>query len=524
MPEFLAIARRICRGLPLYVFLIAALASPALDAAGGKSLRDRVRGYRLAHEKPILQDFFDLLALPNDSRNADDIRRNATHIAAMLEQRGIRSRLLEIDGSPPVVYGELMAPGAQHTIVLYAHYDGQPANAEAWASPPWQPVLRDHPPQANGKTIALAELPSPVPPEWRIYARSASDDKASIMAMLAALDALRAGGIAPTVNVKFFFEGEEERGSPHLEAFLRRYQTLLQADAWLLCDGPVHQTRRQQLAFGARGITGVEITTYGPARPLHSGHYGNWAPNPIMELVHLLAGMRAPDGTITIDGFYDAVRPISSAERQAIAEMPSLENMLKDELALAWTEGQGRRLEELIMQPALNLKGIQSGQVGSKARNAIQTRASAAVGFRLVPDLTPEIVREKVEAHLRQRGYFIVHDEPNPETRRRHAHVVRLRWGGGYPPARTPLDLPFSRALEQSIEDVTGETLVKLPTMGGSIPMYLFQDIFKAPVIILPIANHDNNQHAENENLRLQNLWDGIEIYSAVLVGLGEKW
>lgn len=519
-------------GMLAFLLVVTPLLPAGMNANAGEGstrlsaigLRETVRKYRQAHEKEILQEFVTLLSLPNVARDSVNIRRNAEHIQQLLSKRGVAAELLHVPGSPPIVFGELRHPGAQKTVILYAHYDGQPVNPDAWASPPWQPVLRKGRLEDGAEAVDLAAYSRPFPGEWRLYARSAGDDKAPVIGILAALDALAAANISPGVHLKFFFEGEEEAGSRHLRTALEKYRSRLQADLWLLCDGPVHQTRRKQLAFGARGIIGFDITTYGPLRPLHSGHYGNWAPNPIMQLVHVLAGMRDETGRILIENYYDDVRPITASERHAIDEMPSLEAQLKQELALGRTEGEGKRLEELIMQPALNVKGIASGQVGRQARNAIQTQATASVGLRLVPDQQPEIARRRVEAHLRRLGFHIVYRDPDPALRRKHAKLVKLRWGHGYPPSRTSLDHPASLALEAAIENTLGEQLIKLPTMGGSVPMYLFTEMLNTPAIILPIANHDNNQHAENENLRLQNLWDGIEMYAAVFAKLGEAW
>jgi acetylornithine deacetylase/succinyl-diaminopimelate desuccinylase-like protein len=501
----------------------------AASAQNAASLRDQVRAYRTQHEAAILRDFAELLAIPNRASDTANIRRNAEHIAGLLRARGIETRLLEHPGAPPVVYGELRAPGATRTIAVYVHYDGQPAEPADWGgADPWKPILRDKSLEDGGREISwpdVARPPSagPIDPEWRVYARSSSDDKAPIPGWLAALDALRDSGIAPSVNVKFFFEGEEEAGSPHLEKVLKKYGELLKADLWLLCDGPVHQTRRPQVVFGARGVTDVEITVYGPARALHSGHYGNWAPNPAAELARLLSGLRDAQGRILIAGFYDDVRPLTDSERQALATVPATEPQLRQALGLAHTEGNGRSLVELSMLPALNIRGLRSGAVGDSARNAIPTEASASIDFRLVPDQTPATVRRRVEDHLRAQGYWLTPETPSLETRRRHARIVKLEWGMGYPAARTSLDHPAAQAITRAVEDVAGP-VIKMPTLGGSVPMHLFEDVLKTPAIILPIANHDNNQHAANENLRLQNLWDGIEIYAAILARLGPAW
>jgi acetylornithine deacetylase/succinyl-diaminopimelate desuccinylase-like protein len=292
----------------------------------------------------------------------------------------------------------------------------------------------------------------------------------------------------------------------------------------------VHATRRQQVVFGVRGITGVEMTVYGPARALHSGHYGNWAPNPIAELSALLAGLRDTEGTILIPGFYDDVRAPTDAERRAVAAAPSPDSALRHDLALGRTEGEtegpggGGALGERIMLPALNLRGVRGGAVGATAANAVPTEATASIDFRLVPNQTPQRVRELVEAHLAKQGYFVTHEVPTPEVRRQHARVVRLAWESGYASLRTPMDLPVSRAVVRVVADAIGVAPVEVPTLGGSLPLFHFAEVLGAPVITVPIANHDDNQHAANENLRLQNLWDGIEVFAALIARLGTEW
>jgi acetylornithine deacetylase/succinyl-diaminopimelate desuccinylase-like protein len=503
------------------LFLALSVAVAGADAA---PVQGPVRSWVRAHEGAVLRELAELLAIPNLASDGPNIRRNAEHIVAMLGRRRIAARLLDGEGGPPVVYGERPAPGSRRTVVIYAHYDGQPVDPAKWTSPPWKPVLRDGPLEAGGRAVPLDALAGATGPEWRIYARSAGDDKAPILALVAALDALEAAGIKPTVNLKLFLEGEEEAGSPHLRAVLEENKDLLRADAWLLCDGPVHQTRRPQVFFGARGVTDLEITLYGPARALHSGHYGNWAPNPAVALAHLVAGLRDPDGRIQVAHYYDDVRPLTPAEREALASVPDVDPALRHELALAETEAGGARLAERIMLPALNLRGLESGAVGERAANAIPTEARASIDFRLVPDQTPARVRERIEAHLRSQGYAMTHEAPSPEARRKQPKLVRLAWGSGYPPARTDMGSPFARALVAVVAEAAEGPVVRMPTLGGSVPMYLFVETFGVPVVGLPIANHDDNQHAADENLRVQNLWDGISAFASVLARLGEEW
>src|SRR5215213_10531424 len=272
-------------------------AQPPRGTPTAASLRSAARSYRTANEAAIIREFVDLLAVPNLAGDAINIRRNANHLIGMLERRGVRARLLEIPGSPPAVLGELATPGAKRTLVLYAHYDGQPVNPSQWATPPWSPTLRSKSLVEGGFIIPMPGAGRPrLSGEARIYARSAGDDKASIQAMLSALDAMRAAQLSPSVNLKFFFEGEEEAGSPHLRQMLERHRDALKGDAWLFCDGPNHQSGRQQVQLGVRGVTGLDVTVYGPTRPLHSGHYGNWAPNPGAMVSNLIASMRDDDG------------------------------------------------------------------------------------------------------------------------------------------------------------------------------------------------------------------------------------
>ncbi len=484
------------------------------NAWAADSVAQQAREWRQEHEGEILRGFSDLLAIPNLANDAPNIQRNAAAIRALLEKRGLTTQLLTIEGAPPIVVGDLATPGAERTIAFYAHYDGQPVDPAKWKSDPWKPVMRNR----AGKDVDW-ENAKAIDPEWRLYARSSGDDKAPIIGMLAALDALQASDAKPAVNLRFVFEGEEEAGSPHLAQYLEKYPKVLRPDAWVLCDGPVHQSRKPELFFGARGTIDLELTVYGPGKGLHDGHYGNWVPNPIVRLTHLLDSMRDENGRILIKGFYDDVQPASAAERAALAKIPDVEADLRREFQIAAMEGEGKHLNELLLQPALNVRGIESGHVGEKASNTIQTEARASIDFRLVPNETPDSIKPRVERHLEAQGYKIVRETPDTATRAKNAKIARVQWGAGYPPARTSLELPLSREIA-SLMSAAGHEPVLLPTVGGSIPMYLFQQPNDTPVIGLPIANHDDNQHAADENLRLQNLWDGIEVYAALFAGL----
>jgi acetylornithine deacetylase/succinyl-diaminopimelate desuccinylase-like protein len=269
---------------------------------------------------------------------------------------------------------------------------------------------------------------------------------------------------------------------------------------------------------------GAQLTVYGPARPLHSGHYGNWAPNPNVMMVHLLASMRDEEGRITIPGFYLDVRPLGPAERKAFATIPAADQQLVGELQLGRTEGAPALLAERLTQPALNLSGLAGGRAGDGGANVVVPQSQAYLDFRLVPDQTVRGVQQLVEDHIRKQGFHLVTTEPDSATRRAHPKVIRLIWSGGYPAARTTLDGPGARALLAAADQILGRPTIRVPTLGGSLPLYDFVEVLGAPFAIVPIVNHDNNQHGENENLRLQNLWDGIELYAGILARMGREW
>ena len=498
-------------------------AQSARVADDAASLRMAARRYAAQNEPAILRQFSDLLSIPNVAADRANIRRNADLLLTMLKKRGVDARLLELQGASPAVYGEMKTPGAQHTVILYAHYDGQPVTASQWVTPPWSPTLRSASLVDGGKPIPFpTDGATAVDSNARLYARAAGDDKASIIAMLAALDALRSAGRRPSINVKFLFEGEEEAGSPHLLQILEQYRSLLSADLLLLCDGPQHQSGRQQLVFGVRGVTSMELSLYGPTSALHSGHYGNWAPNAGVMLANLIAGIRDDDGHIKIAGFYDDVAPTSAAERAAIKAVPPIDSALRRSFGLARTEADNAPLAERLMAPALNLRGLSFGSVGEHAANVISTEAHASFDFRLVPNETPARIRDLVNAHIRRQGYFVTSDSVTLAMRLAHARVARVKWdSGGYPANRTTMSSPVARAMIRVTSDSGGHPPIVLPTMGGSAPSYLFTQALHVPVIIVPIANYDDNQHAANENLRIQNLRDGIELYAEIFGRLG---
>ena len=477
------------------MLLFAILSAPILLPAATPA--EAVRQWRRAQEKQILAEFFEFLAIPNIARDIERpfIGKNADWIINAFQKREIAARKLEVDKAPPVVYAEWKTPGASQTVMFYAHYDGQPVDESKWTvTAPWTPKIVD----------------------GRIYARSSSDDKGPIQAMLSAIDAMKAAGIQPKSNIKFFFDGEEESGSPRVRDVLVKHKDLLAADIWLFCDGPQHASRRDQIVFGARGSMTFELTVYGADRELHSGHYGNWAPNPAQMLVSLVASMRNDDGLVLIEGFEKGLIPLSEYEKAAIAEAPDVSTEWARELSLGRTLGNGERIEMLINRPLLNLRGLSSAAVGRASRNVVPSTATASFDIRLVKGVDKKTSIDRVIEHVRGRGYHVVTADPDAATLRSHPKIAKITATAGNNAIRTSMDLPISRKVIAAVEAVRGPVL-KLPTMGGTLPMEAFEEVLMRPLIIVPIVNHDNNQHSHNENLRLDNLWAGMETMAALM-------
>jgi len=492
--------------------LLALLLQTKTLAADPGAVRDAVARHLDSNTTVLIDEFRRFLSLPNVSTVRSDMDANAAWIQDYISKRGFTSRVVSA-GRAPYVLAEKSVPGATKTLLIYAHFDGQPVEPSNWATPPFEPTLK-----VEGAVKPWTYLKAASPePDWRVYARSAGDDKAPVIALMHAIDALDEAGITPGVNLKLFLDGEEEFGSPTLAAILEAEAASLDAELMLFCDGPMHQSGRRQLVFGVRGDIGVHLTAYGPARPLHSGHYGNWAPHPTDALMRLLATLKDMQGNILVPGYLDEVTPITEAEAAAIAAMPRVDAQLQDDLALGRVEGGGHRLETLIMQPAINIVGFQAGGVGTQARNIIVPTAEASLDLRLVKGQTIATIRRTLEAHFEEQGFLVLDREPTLEERRAHPGVLRVEWDGGYPAYRSSLESPEAQRLAQILETHEGAAPLLTPTMGGSLPIHVFDKALDMPIVLLPIANHDNNQHGRDENLRLGNLLDAVGVYAALL-------
>jgi acetylornithine deacetylase/succinyl-diaminopimelate desuccinylase-like protein len=475
----------------------------------------KVTAWVAANQAPILGELLDLLTIPNVAADRENIRRNAEHLRGLLSRRGFTAELLETDGNP-LVYGELKVAGATRTLLLYMHYDGQPVDPKGWKQPdPFTPVIRRG---KDGEEIPNARDLARFEPDWRIYARSASDDKSPIVMLLAAIDALKAAGEQPTVNVRVILDGEEEAGSPNLVPAITKYRDRLAADLMVILDGPQHPSGRPTIAYGARGIARVDITVYGPRAGVHSGNYGNWIPNPAQRLARLLATMKDDDGRVLVKGWNDGVAPLTPEERQMLEGVPEDGPTMLRAFGVAAPEAAYPRLQEALQFPTLNVRGMQSAFVGAGARTIIPDSATASIDIRLVKETPAEEMLRKIRDHVAAQGYHIVERAPDDATRASRPRIARLAtFGDGTNAFRTPPSNAEARALADAIRAALGVEPVHLRTLGGTVPIAPFIEALGFPAVLVPLVNFDNNQHEENENLRLGNLFDGILTVAAIL-------
>ena len=497
------------RFCPASCLLLAACLSYGQDRAG-------IERWVSAHQRPIVSEFAALLAIPDVGTDRPNIRRNADAVAALLSRHGLKSELLETSGNP-LVYGERNVPGARGTILFYIHYDGQPVDPARWKQEggPFHPLMRDGRLEDGAKTIPNFASLDRFPDNWRLYARSASDDKAPIIALMAALDAL---GGKTRANIHVVIDGEEEMGSPSLTAAIARYHDKMRSDLLLILDGPVHPGGRPTLAFGARGLLTLKLTVYGPKMALHSGHYGNWIPNPAIRLAQLLASMKDDQGRTTIAGFYSDIPPLTPEVRRILKSVPDDEPALLKLFGVAHPDTVGESLQEALQYPSLNIRGMRSGYL-DEPRTIIPPDASAAIDIRLVKETPSAHMLDLLRAHIEKQGYHIVDRDPDDTTRMRYPKLVRLDTGVGdrMEAYRTEPDSPEAVKVTEALTRMWGAPPVQIRTMGGTVPIAPFIQALGVPAVSVPIVNFDNNQHSDNENIRMGNLWQGIVTLAAAL-------
>lgn len=426
----------------------------------------------------------DYVRRPSVSAEDRGVAETGAYIRDVLRADGFDARLLPTAGQPAVIAHRSGPAGAPH-VVIYGHYDVQPPGAdELWHSPPFEPQVRD----------------------GRLYGRGTADSKGQHLAHIIATELLTEVCGELPCTVTFVLDGEEEVGSPHLDEALRGIRSELACDLVIASDGPVEASGRWQLVYGLRGILAFELVATGADRDLHSGHYSEIPPNPLWTLVHLLATMKDPAGNITIDGVNELVTPLAERERRAIAALePDPERVLASIGAPALAPSPAPTIAHRQMaRPSLTINGLHGGYDGPKIKTILPHRAVAKCDIRLVDGQDADEVWELVQQHVR-----------------RHAPTVTTIRHGAMHPSRTPMDTPYAATVAAAVRAATGEDPVHVPTLGGSMPLWVFTRSLGLPALLVPFGNADQANHAPNENLSLDNFYQGIAVSAAILLALG---
>jgi acetylornithine deacetylase/succinyl-diaminopimelate desuccinylase-like protein len=484
--------------------LLCARLSFAEDAAVDRYIRE--------HQAAIVREFVELLAIPNAHTDLANIKRNAEQLRQMLDRRGLNPQVWDTP-STPIVYGERLVPGVTRTILFYIHYDGQPVDKPKWKQPdPFRPVLRTASIDEGAEEIRDISGRDTFPDNWRIYARSAGDDKGPIEAFLSAMDAI---GGKPAQNVKVVLHGEEEGGGPALEYVIKNHTEKLRSDVLIIVDGPQHPSGKPTVYYGARGGAGLEVTVYTAKSAMHSGNYGNWLPDANVRLAQLLASMVDSTGRVAIQGFYDDVLPFPANAAKMMQEVPDDSRAMQRLYGVGSIDGAASSLQQGLNLPSFSIHMMKGGEVGG----VIAASATAEIALRLVKENSPRQMIDRVIAHIRKQGYFLVDKEPDTETLAAHARIakVTVRAPAASGAWRTDPDVPEARFVTDALRSQWGDALVRIRTLGGGVPADSFIDAFHVPTVGVSLANFDDNQHTDNENLRLGNLWNGIRTLAAIM-------
>jgi len=504
---------KIFRHLKICCALLALICSSNLSGQrlNQKELNEASGKYAMA-SFPILRE---ILSIPNDAFYPDEIEKNIQWCEQAFSQRGFTSTRIATE-TVPLLLAERKHSKAKKTVLIYLQIDGQPVDSTRWfQESPYTPTLKKKGESGKWEAIAWNSIEN-YEDDWRVFARSASDAKGPVAMFLAALDASKELNIEPNYNIKIIMDFEEELGSPQLPKAVTANAALLKADMLIIFDGPRHITNKPTLTFGARGIATLQLTTYGPVVPQHSGHFGNYAPNPALRLSKVLASMKDEEGRVTIKGFYDGIS-IDAPTEKILKAVPDNENQIKNRLQIAETDKVGSYYQEAIQYPSLNIRGMQSGWINEKVRTIIPGWARAEIDVRLVLESDPSRLLQLVKNHIAAQGYHLLDREPTKEERLKHAKIATVTYEVSYQSFRTDYDSEVGLWLTKALKNAFGEDPIRIRMSGGSIPISPFVTTLNIPAVTVPTVNRDNNQHSPNENLRLGNYREGIKTMLAIL-------
>jgi acetylornithine deacetylase/succinyl-diaminopimelate desuccinylase-like protein len=495
-----------------FVYLLVIITFPAFSQKGIDLQKVSEK-----HAVSSFKELYELLSLTNDAHFPNDIEKNVQWCERAFAKRGFTTQRLATPAAP-LLLAERKVKNAKKTVLIYLQIDGQPTNPSKWDQEnPWKPTLKEKDESGTWNTIAYERLYEDLNRDWRIFARSTSDAKGPAMAFIASLDALKELKAEPNYNIKVIMDFEEELGSPNLPAAVTKYKNELSADMLIIYDGPRHVSNEPTLSFGARGICEITLTTFGPRAPMHSGNYGNYTPNPALRLSKLLAGMKDDEGRVTLPGFYDGV-VLTEEEKKILKQVPDDENEIRKFLGIAEPDKIGTSFQESLQYPSLNIRGLDALFVGKESRTLIPATATAEIDIRLVPSSDPDRLIGLVKKYVQDQGYYLVDKEPTEAERMKYPKIAAFHSTISYGAFQTPFNSETGVWLSKAMVKAFGKEPIKVRTAGGSIPISPFVITLGIPAVAVPTVNADNNQHAENENIRVGNYMDAVKTFLAILL------
>ncbi|MGD1947208.1 MAG: M20/M25/M40 family metallo-hydrolase [Croceivirga sp.] len=462
-----------------------------------------------------INDLREFVALPSDALNPDDIDDNLIWLKRQFEKRGFNTVELETENLP-LFFAAMPMNDTKPTVLIYMHFDGQAVEPSKWDQPdPYQTVLKK--PVGNGfERVSFDELGDTINYDWRLFGRATADDKGPIVMLLHALDILQENEHKIPWNIKIILDSEEEKGSKPLPHAVKQYRDLLEADFLVINDGPMHVSGKPTLIYGCRGITTMTLTTHGPNKPQHSGHYGNYAPNPGFRLASLLSTMKDSDGKVTIPGYYNGIE-VNENVIQVLKSVPDNDKDIAERLQFKANEKVGRFYQESLQYPSLNIRGLGSGWIGDEARTIVPESATAELDLRSVPETNGKRLKTLVRKHIEKQGYHVVDHLPSKEERMTYDKIITIKEGSVTDAFRTDFNNPYGKFLLQTMQNNFRDEVVQIRIMGGTVPIAPFINELKIPAFIVPMVNQDNNQHSPNENLKIGQLAYGIKAFYSIL-------
>ena len=467
-----------------------------------------------------IESFREFLSIKNDANFKNEMKPLIEWGINNFKKYGFEVERLETPELPLLLASKVISEDL-NTLLIYLQFDGQPVDNSKWDQEnPYKAVLKEKIDNEYRITdwsrldnITFDDIKKK---DLRIFARSASDAKGPVMMIINALEIMKRNNIELEYNLKVIMDFEEEISSPNLADAVKKYSSKLKSDALLIFDGPKHPSNLPTLTFGARGISDITLITYGPIVPQHSGHFGNYAPNPVFRMSEILSSMKDPNGRVTIPGFYDGIE-LDEKTLKILAEVPDDEEKMMNDMQFKKPDNVGKNYQESIQYPSINVRGIESGWVREEVRTIVPSECIAEIDVRLVLESDPIRLHNLIKSHIQELGYYVIDRRPTKDERLKHNKIVTFVSSFDYDAFRTDIESEIGKWLVKSLKKTFGIEPVKKRTSGGSVPISPFVNTLGIPAVTVPTVNQDNNQHSPNENIKIENYITGIETYLGIL-------